>query len=70
MSTDKDALNRQLSLGATIKAVAASFFGVRGHRAHQEDIARLNPVVVIIVGVMMAIAFILTLVSIVKMVTS
>jgi hypothetical protein len=69
MSESKDdVLQRKASLGSTVKAVASSFFGVRGGKAHAEDMAKLNPVVVIGVGIGMAILFILTLVSVVKMV--
>ena len=53
----------------TLKAVGASFFGVRGRRAHERDVARLNPLHVIIAGLLMAALFILILVSIVRMVT-
>ena len=61
-------LQRKASIGASIKAVASAFFGVRGGKAHQEDIATLNPVVVIAVGIGMAALFVLTLVMIVKFV--
>lgn len=49
----------------TIKAVAWSFFGVRAGRARERDFTRLNPVHVIIVGLAMALLFVLTLVAIV-----
>ncbi len=59
---------RQASLLQTVKAVAASFFGVRGRRAHEQDMAKLNPVVVIGVGIALAVVFVLTLIAIVRMV--
>jgi hypothetical protein len=59
---------RQASLLQTVKAVAASFFGVRGRRAHEQDMAKLNPVVVIGVGLALAAVFVLTLITIVRMV--
>jgi hypothetical protein len=58
------------SFAQTLKAVGASFFGVRGSRAHQTDLRTLNPVHVIIAGVAMAVLFVLTLILIVRMVTS
>ena len=61
---------RKASFADTIKAVAASFFGVRGRSSHERDIARLNPLHVIIAGLLMAALFILTLVFVVKTVTS
>ena len=54
----------------TVKAVASSFFGVRGRRAHEQDMARLNPVVVIAVGIALAAAFVGTLIMIVRAVVS
>lgn len=54
----------------TVKAVASSFFGVRGRRAHERDMARLNPVVVIAVGIALAAAFVGTLIMIVRAVVS
>jgi hypothetical protein len=62
------AVERNASIGATIKAVGAAFFGVRGRKAHEQDVAKLNPVVVIAVGVVMAIIFVLTLLTIVQLV--
>jgi hypothetical protein len=59
---------RQASLLQTVKAVAASFFGVRGRSAHEHDMAKLNPVVVIGVGIALAAVFVLTLITIVRMV--
>jgi hypothetical protein len=54
----------------TVKAVAASFFGVRGGRAHERDMSRLNPVAVIAVGIALAAAFVGTLIMIVRAVVS
>jgi hypothetical protein len=61
---------RQASLLQTVKAVAASFFGVRGRSAHEQDMAKLNPVVVIGVGIALAAVFVLTLLTIVRMVVT
>jgi len=52
----------------TVLAVAASFFGVRGSKAHEADMARLKPVHVIIVGLLMAALFVLSLLLIVQLV--
>lgn len=56
------------SLWATVKAVAWSFFGVRKGRDHQADMERLNPLHVVIVGVLMGVLFVLTLLFIVSLV--
>ncbi len=69
MSQDlKAATKRKASFFGTIKAVAASFFGVRGKSAHEKDLASLNPVHVILAGILMAALFVFTLITIVRMV--
>ena len=50
----------------TVKAVAASFFGVRSRRRHEQDMARLDPKVVILTGLVLAAAFVITLILIVR----
>jgi hypothetical protein len=54
----------------TVKAVASSFFGVRGGKAHERDLSTLNPIVVIAVGVGLAAVFVITLILIVRAVVS
>ena len=67
MSTDPDRPDRRkASLLDTVKAVGASFFGVRGGKAHERDIANLNPVHVIVVGILLAAVFVVTLLLIVR----
>jgi hypothetical protein len=60
------ASERRASVLDTVKAVGASFFGVRGRRAHERDAAKLNPVVVIAVGLALALVFVLVLVAVVR----
>ena len=48
----------QASFGATMKAVFWSFFGVRKRRDYEQDAANLNPVHVIIAGLIGAALFI------------
>ncbi|MEN9315036.1 MAG: hypothetical protein RIS35_1429 [Pseudomonadota bacterium] len=55
-----------LGLLDTVKAVGASFFGVRGRKAHEHDAARLNPVAVIGVGIGLALVFVVVLILIVR----
>jgi hypothetical protein len=59
---------RKATLLDTVKAVASSFFGVRGRRAHERDMSSLNPIVVIGVGIALAAAFVATLITIVRLV--
>lgn len=66
--SDRPAAQRtgHASLFDTVRAVAASFFGVRGRREHEQDMARLNPLAVIGVGIAMAAVFVLSLLAVVK----
>jgi hypothetical protein len=66
----KQASRRKMSFAATVKAVLWSFFGVRKKSAYEKDTQQLNPVHVIIAGVIAAIIFVLTLVLIVKLVVA
>lgn len=66
----KDAVSRKASITQTISAVAWSFFGVRRSQDHENDMARLNPVHVIIAGVLGAAVFVLALVLLVRWVIS
>ena len=49
---------RKSSFGASMKAVFWSFFGVRKRRDYDRDAANLNPVHVIIAGLIGALIFI------------
>jgi hypothetical protein len=62
----KEAAKRKASFMATMKAVFWSFFGVRKKSDYEKDAAQLNPVHVIIAGVIGALIFIATLIMIVK----
>lgn len=64
----KKAAQRKASFCATMKAVFWSFFGVRKKSDYEKDAQQLNPVHVIIAGVIGAIIFIVTLLLIVKIV--
>lgn len=66
----KEASKRRMSFGATVKAVLWSFFGVRKKSAYEEDTAQLNPVHVVIAGVIAAVIFVLILLTIVKIVVA
>jgi hypothetical protein len=64
------ATQRKLSFGATMKAVFWSFFGVRKRQDYEKDAAQLNPVHVIIAGLIGAALFIAVLIFIVRMVVA
>ena len=62
----KKATQRKGSLRQTVGAVLWSFFGVRRGSAHDADMAQLNPVHVVIVGVAAGILFVIGLVFLVR----
>lgn len=62
----KDAVGRKGSFGQTMKAVAWSFFGVRKSSEYEKDVSQLNPVHVIIAGVIGAALFVVALVMVVN----
>ena len=62
----KEATKRRASFAQTMKAVFWSFFGVRKGRDHDQDMAQLNPVHVIIAGILAALLFIIVLLMIVR----
>ena len=70
MSDLKKASRRKASFGATIKAVLWGFFGVRKKKDYESDAAGLNPVHVVIAGVIGAAIFIAILITIVKLVVA
>jgi Protein of unknown function (DUF2970) len=66
----RDAVARRGSFVRTFKAVAWSFFGVRKSAEYEKDVAQLNPLHVIVAGVVAAALFVLGLVVLVKWVIS
>ena len=66
----KEVTQRKMSFGAMVKAVLWSFFGVRKKSAYEEDTQNLNPVHVIIAGIIAAILFVITLLALVKVVVA
>lgn len=62
----RQAAQRPLSFGRTVKAVAWSFVGLRKGAGYQQDIQKLNPVHVIVAGILGAALFVLALVLVVR----
>ena len=62
----KEAAARRGSFLQTARAVAWSFFGVRRGAEYEKDVAQLNPVHVIIAGIIGAVLFVLVLVLLVQ----
>jgi len=53
-----------------VKAVLSAFIGIRKRAAHEHDAVTLSPVQVIVVGVIAAAVFVLSLVALVRFITS
>ena len=70
MDENEPVVKRKVSFGATVKAVLWSFFGVRKKSDYETDAAKLNPVHVLIAGVIGAVLFILILLTIVHFVVA
>ena len=52
------------------KAVLSAFVGIRRGAAHERDIATLKPAQVIVAGVIAAAIFVLSLIALVRFITS
>ena len=61
---------RRGSVWQTLQAVAWSFFGVRRSADHEQDVQKLNPVHVIIAGVVTAALFVTGIVMLVRWVVA
>jgi hypothetical protein len=62
----KNAAARKGSLLQTFKAVAWSFFGIRRSKDYANDVEKLNPVHVVVAGIVGALIFIGCLVLLVR----
>jgi hypothetical protein len=62
----RDAAQRKGSFAQTLKAVAWSFFGVRKSSDYAQDVAKINPVHVIVAGVLLAVLFVVGLILLVN----
>jgi len=62
----KESTTRPASLLQSFRAVAWSFFGIRRSAGHAQDMQTLNPVHVVVAGVISAVLFVLALVLLVR----
>jgi amino acid transporter len=60
----------QLSLFRAVQAVLWSFIGIRKNSDSQEDMAKLNPFHVVVVGICLALIFVLGLIALVNWVVA
>ena len=68
--SDQPLHKRKGSLLGTVKAVLWGFLGVLRNADYQDDIAKLNPVHLVVVGLIMAVVFVFSLILIVRWVVS
>jgi hypothetical protein len=66
----KEAAQRKGSFAQSFKAVAWSFFGVRKGKDHAQDVAKLNPIHVVVAGLIGAAVFVGVLVVLVRWVVA
>ena len=62
----KEATARRGSLLGSFRAVAWSFFGIRRSSGHEQDVQKLNPVHLVLAGLVSAALFVLLLVLLVR----
>ena len=61
---------RPASLWRTVQAVLWSFIGLRSRAEFNKDVAQLNPIHLIVVGLLLALLFVLGLLALVNWVVS
>jgi len=66
----KELAQRKLNFFQTLKAVLWALFGVRKSSGYQEDIAKLNPVHLVIAGLLAGVIFVVGLVLIAQWVVA
>ena len=66
----REAVRRKGSFARTMKAVGWSFFGVRKRADHQDDVDQLNPVHVVIAGVVGAALLVVLLLLVINWVVA
>ena len=69
-STDPPPDGRPATLREVVGAVFWSFFGVRKGNAMQRDAVTIKPLQVVVVGVLLAAVFVITLLVIVRIIVS
>jgi hypothetical protein len=71
MSTDaRKAPVQRTSLARSIKMVAWSLLGIRSRQGYQDDLAKVNPVHVVVVGFVAVLLFVVSLIGLVNWVVA
>jgi hypothetical protein len=71
MSQDlKELSQRKLNFFQTLKAIAWAMFGVRNGSGYQEDMSKLNPVHLVIAGLLFGVLFVAGLIMLARLALS
>jgi hypothetical protein len=63
----KQLSQRKLNFFQTLKAIAWAMFGVRKGKGYEDDIAKLNPVHLVVAGLLFGVIFVVSLVLVVRL---
>lgn len=67
---DSDPLVPRASFWRSVKLVAWSFLGIRSNREYQQDLAKVNPVHVVLVGLVAVLLLVVGLIVLVNLVVA
>lgn len=70
LMTEPGHIPRKATPLQVVKAVLSAFVGIRKRAAHEHDAVTLSPVHVIVAGIIAAVVFVLSLVMLVRFITS
>ncbi len=66
----RDAPEKSSSLGRSMKLVAWSMLGIRSRKGYQEDLSKVNPVHVLLVGFVSVLLLVVALIGLVNWVVA
>jgi hypothetical protein len=70
MANQEPSAEKNASFLRSVKLVAWSFFGIRSSKGHRDDFAKVNPMHVVLVGLVGAVLLVLGLISLAKWVVA
>jgi hypothetical protein len=70
LMTEPQQPRRKASPLQVVKAVLWAFFGIRKRAAHENDAVTITPLQVIVTGIICAVIFVLSLILLVRYITS
>jgi Protein of unknown function (DUF2970) len=68
--TESDTQTKRRDFFRSVKLVAWSFLGIRSNKGYQQDLARVNPLHVVFVGVVAALLLVVSLIGLVNWVVA